>query len=114
MLSQKMPLWGVLLLVVAVALLATGLDLRMSGHAPSELLTPRSVAAQEGGTTVQLKKSSCSPSSSTTGVYSYFVCVADLDGTGTQQIVIGRVYAVSDWHVKIINNDGSVRASLSF
>lgn len=52
--------------------------------------------------------------SSTPGkVLGFFVCIADLDGNGKQQIVVGR-YAETGGTMSIVTNTGTVRKQLSW
>ncbi len=52
--------------------------------------------------------------SSTPGkVLGFFVCIADLDGTGKQQVVVGR-YAEAGGSLSIFTNNGTLRKQVDF
>lgn len=72
-----------------------------------------SALAQTTGSSIILKKASCSTASSS-GTH-LFTCVADLDGTGQQQVIVGHRNSSltgASVTVTIINSDGTVRATI--
>jgi len=94
--------------VMVTAVLEIPRLLPFNGHAREH------VVSAQAATITDTSNPSCSMGSAPTitesnqSVTGSFVCVADLDGTGTKQIIVGNSSVVT-----IINNTGTVRKTIT-
>jgi hypothetical protein len=103
----------------------TGLVLALLGYIGGRsklgaLLVPNA-AAQTAPSNITLAKPSCVMGAATTGtganyagpVNETFACVADLDGNGKQEIVVGVLIAAAnpEWVVHIVDGSGTERGT---
>jgi len=94
--------------LIVTAVLELPKYLPLNGHIREQ------VVAAQAATTTDTSNPSCAISSAPAAVVNgetftgAFACVADLDGTGTKQIILGNSNVVT-----IINNTGTVRKTIS-